>query len=50
MVKYNGKEVSKEDFKKILILKQQQIMEIKRLSKTEFGRQILKQKGIKPII
>ena len=46
---YNGKEISKEEFKSIILKKAQMNMEIRRLSKTEFGREILKQKGIKPI-
>lgn len=46
---YNGKEISKEEFKLIMLKKAQLRMEIRRLSKTEFGREILRQKGIKPI-
>ena len=46
---YNGKEISKEEFKSIMSKKAQLRMEIRRLSKTEFGREILRQKGIKPI-
>lgn len=46
---YNGKEISKEEFKSIILKKAQMNMEIRRLSKTEFGRELLKQKGIKPI-
>lgn len=46
---YNGKEISKEEFKSIILKKAQMNMEIRRLSKTEFGREILRQKGIKPI-
>ena len=46
---YNGKEISKEEFKSIILKRAQMNMEIRRLSKTEFGREILKQKGIKPI-
>ena len=46
---YNGKEISKEEFKSIMLKKSQLRMEIRRLSKTEFGREILRQKGIKPI-
>lgn len=46
---YNGKEISKEEFKLIMLKKAQMRMEIRRLSKTEFGREILRQKGIKPI-
>ena len=46
---YNGKEISKEEFKSIMFKKAQLRMEIRRLSKTEFGREILRQKGIKPI-
>ena len=46
---YNGKEINKEEFKLIMLKKAQLRMEIRRLSKTEFGREILKQKGIKPI-
>jgi hypothetical protein len=49
MVKYKGKEITKEEFKAIIKRKAQMNMEIKRLSKTEFGREILRQKGIKPI-
>ena len=46
---YNGKEISKEEFKSIMLKKAQMRMEIRRLSKTEFGREILLQKDIKPI-
>ena len=46
---YNGKEISREEFKSIMLKKSQLRMEIRRLSKTEFGREILRQKGIKPI-
>ena len=46
---YNGKEISKEEFKSIILKKAQMKMEICRLSRTEFGREILRQKGIKPI-
>ena len=46
---YNGKEISKEEFRSIILKKAQLQMEIRRLSKTEFGREILKQKGITPI-
>ena len=49
MIKYNGKEITKEEFKTIIKRKAQMQMEIKRLSKTEFGRELLRQKGIKPI-
>ena len=49
MIKYNGKEITKEEFKAIVKRNAQRQMEIKRLSKTEFGREILRQKGIKPI-
>jgi hypothetical protein len=49
MVKYNGKEITKEEFKAIVKRKAQMNMEIKRLSKTELGREILKRKGIEPI-
>ena len=49
MIRYNGKEITKEEFKAIVKRKAQMQMEIKRLSKTEFGRELLKQKGIKPI-
>ena len=49
MVKYKGKEITKEEFKAIIKRKAQMQMEIKRLSKTELGREILKRKGIKPI-
>lgn len=49
MVKYNGKEITKEEFQAIIKRKAQMQMEIKRLSKTEFGREILRKKGIKPI-
>ena len=41
--------LSKEEFKSIMLKKAQMRMEIRRLSKTEFGREILRQKGIKPI-
>ena len=46
---YNGKEISKEEFKLIMLKKAQMKMEIRKMSKTELGREILKQKGIKPI-
>ena len=46
---YNGKEISKEEFRSIILKKAQLNMEIRRLSKTECGREILKQKGITPI-
>ena len=49
MVKYNGKEITKEEFKAIVKRNAQRQMEIKRLSKTEFGRELLKRKGITPI-
>ena len=49
MVKYKGKEITKEEFKAIVKRNAQMKMEIKRLSKTEFGRELLKRKGIKPI-
>lgn len=49
MVKYNGKEITKEELKAIVKRNAQMKMEIKRLSKTEFGRELLKRKGIKPI-
>lgn len=49
MVKYNGKEITKEEFKAIVKRKAQMQMEVKRLSKTELGREILKRKGIEPI-
>lgn len=46
---YNGKEISKEEFKSIILKTAQMKKEIHRLSKTEFGREILRLKGIKPI-
>lgn len=46
---YNGKVISKDEFKSIMLKKAQLRMEIRKLSKTEFGREILRQKGIKPI-
>ena len=49
-VTYNGKEISKEEFLKIILKRKQQQDYIKKMSKTEFGRQVLRQKGIKPII
>ena len=49
MVKYNGKEITKEEFKAIVKRKAQMQMEVKRLSKTELGREILKRRGIEPI-
>lgn len=49
-VTYNGKEISKEEFLRIILKRKQQQDYIKKMSKTEFGRQILRQKGIKPII
>lgn len=49
-VTYNGKEISKEEFLKIILKRKQQQDYIKKMSKTELGRQMLRQKGIKPII
>ena len=49
MVKYNGKKITKEEFKAIIKRNAQMKIEIKRLSKTEFGRELLKRKGIEPI-
>lgn len=49
-VKINGKEVTKEEFREFMLKRMAQQKEIKKLSKTELGREILKQKGIKPII
>ena len=48
-VKINGKEVTKEEFREFMLKRMTQQKEIKKLSKTELGREILKQKGIKPI-
>lgn len=48
-VKVNGKEVTKEEFRELMLKRMAQQKEIKKLSKTKFGREILKQKGIKPI-
>jgi len=47
---YKGKEVTKEEFKRLIAIEQKRRMEIRRLSQTELGREILKKKGIKPII
>ena len=44
---YNGKEISEEEFKSIMLKKVQMRSEIRRLSKTAFDREILRQKGIK---
>lgn len=49
-VMYNGKEISREEFLKIILKRKQQQDYIKKMSKTELGRQMLRQKGIKPII
>lgn len=49
-VTYNGKEISREEFLKIILKRKQQQDYIKKMSKTELGRQMLRQKGIKPII
>ena len=48
-VKINGKEVTKEEFRELMLKRVAQQKEVKKLSKTEFGREILRQKGIKPI-
>ena len=48
-VKINGKEVTKEEFREFMLKRMAQQKEIKKLSKTELGREILRQKGIKPI-
>ena len=44
-----GKEVTKEEFRELMLKRVAQQKEVKKLSKTEFGREILRQKGIKPI-
>ena len=49
-VKINGKEVTKEEFREFMLKRMAQQKEIKKLSKTKLGREILRQKGIKPII
>ena len=48
-VTYNGKEISKEEFLKIILKRKQQQDYIKKMLKTELGRQMLRQKGINPI-
>ena len=48
-VKINGKEVTKEEFREFMLKRMAQQKAIKKLSKTELGREMLKQKGIKPI-
>ena len=48
-VKINGREVTKEEFRELMFKRVAQQKEIKKLSKTELGREILRQKGIKPI-
>ena len=49
-VRYNGEEISKEEFLEIFLKRKQQYDYIKKMSKTELGREMLRQKGIKPII
>lgn len=49
-VTYNGKEISKEEFLKIILKRKQQQDYIKKMSKTELGREMLRQKGINPIV
>lgn len=48
-VKVNGEEISKEDFVQLILKRKKQYEYIKRMSKTELGRETLKRKGIKPI-
>ena len=48
-VMFNGKEVSKEEFTEIIMQRKKYYDYVKRMSKTELGREILRQKGIKPI-
>lgn len=48
-VKINGKEVTKEEFRELILKRVAQQKEVKKLSKTELGREILRQKGIKSI-
>ena len=47
--KKNSKEVTKEEFREFMLKRMAQQKAIKKLSKTELGREMLKQKGIKPI-
>lgn len=49
-VKVNGKEVTKEEFRELMERRLAQRKYIRRQSKTALGREILKQKGIKPIV
>lgn len=49
-VKVNDKEVTKEEFYRLILTRVKQYNYIKRLSKTEIGRRVLEQKGIKPIV
>ena len=48
-VMFNGKEVSKEEFTEIIMQRKKYYDYVKRMSKTELGRGILKQKGIEPL-
>lgn len=48
-VKVNGKEVTKEEFRDLIERRLMQRKYIRQQSKTPLGREILKQKGIKPI-
>ena len=48
-VMFNGKEVSKEEFTEIIMQRKKYYDYVKKMSKTELGRGILKQKGIEPI-
>lgn len=48
-VQMNGKEVSKEEFKELLLKRKAQYDYIKKKSKTYLGREELRRKGIEPI-
>lgn len=49
-VKVNGKEVTKEEFRELMKRRLMQRKYIQQHSKTALGREILKRKGIEPIV
>lgn len=49
-VKVNGKPATKEEFRDLIEHRIMQRRYIREQSKTPLGREILKQKGIKPIV
>ena len=49
-VKVNGKEVTKEEFRELMERRLMQRKYIRQQSKTALGREILKRKGIEPIV